>query len=100
MGMKQPRYVSVVGSTNVGSTNVVTCKSIVHDYPYGNSSDCLIYVASSPGHSQILSHSREKKLGEGLGSLLLHRPEMVDTIAIRTESTLCTTHVHHFRSVT
>ena len=30
-------------------------------------------LASSPGHSQILSCSRGEKLGEGLGSLPHHR---------------------------
>ena len=49
-------------------------------------------VASSPGHSQILSRSRREKLGEGLGSKLRHGPEMVDLV--------CTNRVHHFWSVT
>ena len=35
-------------------------------------------VASSPGHSQILSRSHGEKLGEGLGTLLRRGPEMVD----------------------
>ena len=34
-------------------------------------------LALSPGHSQILSHSRGEKSGEGLGSKLCHGPEMV-----------------------
>ena len=38
-------------------------------------------LASSPDHSQILSHSYGEKLGEGLGSLLHHRPEMVNTVS-------------------
>ena len=38
-------------------------------------------LASSPGHSQILSHSRGEKSGEGLGSKLCHRPEMVDLVS-------------------
>jgi len=50
-----------------------------------------VMLASSPGHSQILSHSRGEKSGEGLGSKLRHRPEMVDSV--------CTNQVHHFRSV-
>ena len=37
-------------------------------------------IASSSGHSQILSHSRGEKLGEGLGSKLRHGPEMVDSV--------------------
>ena len=42
-----------------------------------------VLVASSPGHSQILSRSRgEKKLGEGLGSKLRHEPEMVDSVSM------------------
>ena len=48
-------------------------------------------LASSPGHSQILSRSRGEKSGEGLGSKLRHGPEMVDSV--------CTNRVHHFRSV-
>ena len=31
-----------------------------------------VRLASSPGHSQILTHSCEEKLGKGLGSLLRH----------------------------
>ena len=38
-------------------------------------------VASSPGHSQILSSSRGEKSGEGLGSKLRHGPEMVDLVS-------------------
>jgi len=49
-------------------------------------------LASSPGHSQILSHSCGEKLGEGLGSKLRHGLEMVDPVS--------TNRVHHFRSVT
>ena len=33
-----------------------------------------------PGHSQILSRSRGEKSGEGLVPILLHGPEMVDSI--------------------
>ena len=40
---------------------------------------CLL-IASYPGHSQILSRSRGEKSGEGLGSLLCHGPEMVDSV--------------------
>ena len=40
-----------------------------------------VYVASSPGHSQILSRSRGEKLGEGLESKLRHGPEMVDLVS-------------------
>ena len=39
-----------------------------------------IKVASSPGYSQILSHSRGEKSGEGLVPILRHGPEMVDSI--------------------
>ena len=74
-GVKQPRYyVSVVGNTNIVRVNHCTW------YPYSNSTDRLI-VALFLGHCQILSHTCGEKLGEGLGSLLLHRPEMVDTVA-------------------
>ena len=38
-------------------------------------------VASSPGPSQILSHSCGEKLGEGLGSKLRHGPELVDSVS-------------------
>ena len=37
-------------------------------------------VASSPGHSQILSRSSGEKSGEGLVPLLRHGAEMVDSI--------------------
>ena len=38
-------------------------------------------LASSPGHSQILSCSYGEKSGESLGSLLRHGPEMVDSVS-------------------
>ena len=38
------------------------------------------FVASSPGHSQILSRGRGEKSGEGLGSKLCHGPETVDSV--------------------
>ena len=53
-------------------------------------------LASSPGHSQILSHSRGEKLGEGPGSLLRHGPDWL----VRNVDLVCTNRVHHFRSVT
>ena len=37
-------------------------------------------VALYPGPSHILSHSHGEKSGEGLGSKLRHRPEMVDSV--------------------
>ena len=37
-------------------------------------------LASSPGHSQILSRSLGEKSGEGLVPLLRHGPEVVDSI--------------------
>jgi len=40
-----------------------------------------IGIASSPGHSQILSCSLGEKSGEGLGSLLHYEPEMVDSVS-------------------
>ena len=42
---------------------------------------CCVYLASSPGPSQILSRSRGEKSGEGLGSKLRHGPEMVDSVS-------------------
>ena len=42
--------------------------------------DSWVCLASSPGHSQILSHSRGEKSGEGLVPILRHGPEMVDSI--------------------
>ena len=38
-------------------------------------------LASSPGHSQILSRSRGEKSGEGLIPVLCHGPEMVDSVS-------------------
>ena len=64
-------------------------------------------LASSPGHSQILSRSRGEKSGEGLRSLLHHGPEMVDMVIldispllVRNVDLVCTNRVHHFRPVT
>ena len=57
------------------------------------------HIASSPGPSQILSCSRGEKSGEGPGSKLRHRPEMVDSV-VRNVDSVCTNRVHHFRSVT
>ena len=42
---------------------------------------CRISLASSPGHSQILSRSRGDISGEGLILLLRHGPEMVDSVS-------------------
>jgi len=39
-------------------------------------------IASSPGHSQILSRSYGEKSGEGLGSKLCHGLEMVDSVSM------------------
>ena len=55
-------------------------------------------LASSPGASQILSHSRGEKSEEGLGSKLRHKPEM-GTRLVQSESILRTDRVHHFRSM-
>ena len=52
----------------------------------------MVLIAQSPGHSQILSHCCGEKSGEGLGSLLRHGLEMVDSVR--------TNRVHHFWSVT
>ena len=38
-------------------------------------------IASSPGHSQILSCSHGEKSEEGLGSKLRHGLEMVDSVS-------------------
>ena len=38
-------------------------------------------LASSPGHSQILSNSRGEKSGEGLVPILRHVPEIVDSVS-------------------
>jgi len=54
-----------------------------------------ILLASSPGHSQILSRSAGEKLGEGQGSLLRHEPDMVDLV-----NSFRTNRVHYFWSVT
>ena len=49
--------------------------------------DCIVLfsctedIASSPGHSQILSRSRGEKSGEGLVPLLRHGSEMVDSVS-------------------
>ena len=41
----------------------------------------VMYVASFPGPSQMLSCSRGEKSGEDLGSKLHHGPEMVDSVS-------------------
>ena len=41
---------------------------------------CETTIASSPGHSQILSRRRGEKSGEGLESKLRHGLEMVDSV--------------------
>ena len=56
-------------------------------------------LASSPGHSQILSHSREEKLGEGLVSLLRHKLEMVDSVCTKIWSGLKIRLVHSHKRV-
>ena len=79
------------------------------------------HVASSPGHSQILSRScrenREKAWDQNYAKLR-HRPEMVDSVCtnrtmqnyvtdrkwwtrlVCNVDSVCTNRVHHFRSVT
>ena len=42
---------------------------------------CVDLLASSPGHSQILSRSDGEKSGEGLVPILRHGPEMVDLVS-------------------
>jgi len=44
----------------------------------GTCTPLWLSLASSPGHSQILSRSHGEKSGEGLVLLLHHGPEMVD----------------------
>ena len=38
-------------------------------------------LASTPGHSQTLSHSCGENSGEGLVPTLCHEPEMVDSVS-------------------
>ena len=47
----------------------------------GNKNTPITGVASSPGHSQILSRSLGEKSGEGLVPLLRHGLEMVDLVS-------------------
>ena len=42
---------------------------------------CKNFLASSPGHYQILFLSHGEKSGEGLGAILRHGPEMVDSVS-------------------
>ena len=51
------------------------CKGMIHRFVP------QVWVASFPGPSQILSCSRGEKSGEGLGSKLRHRPEMVNSVS-------------------
>ena len=43
---------------------------------------CMLHIALSTGHSQILSRSHGQKLGEGLVPILCHGPEMVDSMSM------------------
>ena len=49
--------------------------------PVNEVDEYQVPIASSPGPSQILSHSRGEKSGEGLGAKLHHGPEMVDSVS-------------------
>ena len=51
------------------------------DFNTATMADSADTVASSPGHSQILSHSHGEKSGEGLVPLLRHGTEMVDSVS-------------------
>ena len=55
------------GGGGVNVLNVLFLQMLFH----------ILSIASSPGHSQILSRSRGEKSGEGLVPLLCHGPEMV-----------------------
>jgi len=69
-------------STQDGYTSLALLLAVaVHKLLVTHASKLL---ASSPGHSQILSCSRGEKSGEGLGSKLRHGPE---------------NRVHHLRSI-
>ena len=59
---------------------------ILGRFPY--SDVCLLQdsLASSPGPFQILSRSRGEKSGDGLGSKLRRRPEMVDSVSTSTRT--------------
>ena len=56
---------------------------VVHDIHYVCPTTACTYtlIPSSPCHAQILSRSRGEKSGEGLGTLLCHRPQMVDSVS-------------------
>ena len=72
--------VAGLNSTTTGGINGLTLGLV----PMGSLiMACLtpINVASSPGHAQILSRSHGEKSGEGLGSLLCHKPKMADSVS-------------------
>ena len=64
---------------------VIFLTTLIGEFCSPISGHCLsqdsLLLASSPGPTQILSHSRGEKLGEGLGSKLHHGPEMVDSVS-------------------
>ena len=53
---------------------------VAHINPYATVCCSGCFIALSPGNSQILSHSRGEKSGEGLVPILHHGPEMVDLV--------------------
>ena len=61
--------------------NFLLSAMLVYNYKDAPILSIAVRLASSPGHSQILSHSRGEKSGEGLGSKLHHGSEMVDSVS-------------------
>ena len=66
------------GSTSIWEGTVVARRAVTK---YNLPPRSIVSLASSPGHSQILSRSRGEKSGEGLVPLLRHGPEMVDSVS-------------------
>ena len=68
------------------SSHVIEKQEI--NFTRGGGMDAMLHIytclelASSPGHAQILSHSHGERSGEGLGTLLYHRPEMADSVSM------------------
>ena len=66
------------------------CKSKADKFLFMRKVTCLAHpaacleqsrsIASSPGHSHVFTGSHGEISGEGLGSKLCHRPEMVDSV--------------------
>ena len=77
------------GEEGLSATNSIDFrKTFANSLTEYSSCDQGEEVASSPGHSQILSRSRGEKSGEGLVPILRHGPEMEASEEVGTDATI------------